>query len=283
VTRIVCAGHVNWDVTLQVDALPEADGETQIRAHRRAGGGSAANVSAVLAEFGHDPLLVGSVGDDDFGPRVRRELEDVGVDCTHLQQVAGETTVKHLVVDANAEVHVLAGDGVNEAFRPEDVPDATLASAGALHLTGQRPETARLLAERGRDADLLVSVDPGRQVGRRDFDPVLDRADIVFLNEREAAAVEASGSTRTVVKKGGDGATVEWDGRRAHHGGFDVEPVDTAGAGDAFAAGFLSALLDGHTPGDALAVGNACGALASGTVGARAAIARGDVDALLES
>ncbi|MEF8813946.1 MAG: PfkB family carbohydrate kinase [Halovenus sp.] len=280
-TRVVCAGHVNWDVTLRVEALPEADGETQVKSHRRAGGGSAANVSAALAGLGHDPLVVGSVGDDDFGPLVRQELEGAGVDCTHLQQVAGETTVKYLIVDADAEVHVLASDGVNEAFGPEDVPEPTLAGAGVLHLTGQRPGTAKRLAERARGTETLVSVDPGRRVGQREFGPVFEGADIIFLNEREAAAVESGESTQTVVKKGGDGATVEWDGQRAHHDGFDVGPVDTAGAGDAFAAGFLSALLDGMAPGDALAVGNACGALASSSVGARTGISWPDVEAVL--
>lgn len=282
-TRIICAGHINWDVTLQVSALPDPDGETQIQSHRHAGGGSAANVAAVLAGLGYDPMVLGSVGTDEYGPLVRQELDEAGVDCTYLQRVSGETTVKYLIVDGDGEVLVLARDGANEAYSVTDLPERQLARARAVHLTGQDPETARRLAKRARQADVLVSVDPGRRVTDRDFDPVLELADIVFCNEQEARAVDANAPAQTVVKKGADGATVEWDGNMERHEGFDVTAVDTAGAGDSFAAGFLSSIIDGLTPDDALAVGNACGALAARTVGARTRISWEDIDELVDS
>ena len=62
--RVVCAGHVNWDVTLRVEALPEPDGEAAIVEQSGSTGGSAANVARVLAGLGVDPIIVGSVGAD---------------------------------------------------------------------------------------------------------------------------------------------------------------------------------------------------------------------------
>ncbi|MCO8268933.1 carbohydrate kinase family protein, partial [Haloferax sp. AB510] len=47
-SRVICAGHVNWDVTLRVDALPEPDGEATVESRVGAGGGSAANVASGL-------------------------------------------------------------------------------------------------------------------------------------------------------------------------------------------------------------------------------------------
>jgi len=282
---VVCAGHVNWDVTLRVDRLPAADGEAVIDGQREAGGGSAANTAVVLAGLDCEPVLLGSVGDDEYARRVKRELAGRGVDCSYLRTVRdGETTVKYLIVDEAGQVMVLANDGANEAFTAADLPEETLAAADHLHLTSQRPETALALTETAVEAGVSVSLDPGRRLDRREFDPVLERADVVFLNAREATTAREEGVLResdrlTVVKQGSDGATVHYEGNTATEPGFDVDPVDTAGAGDAFAAGFIAARLDGADNEEALAVANACGALAVRSVGARTAITWEDVGA----
>lgn len=282
---VVCAGHVNWDVTLRVDRLPAPDGEAVIAGQREAGGGSAANTAAVLAGLGCEPVLLGSVGDDEYAARARRELTGAGVDCTYLRtEDGGTTTVKYLVVDDSGEVMVLANDGANEAFEAADLPREALAAADYLHLTSQRPATALELAEAATAVDVPVSVDPGRQLDRREFGPVLGCADVVFLNAREATAAREEGvfgeaDRLTVVTHGDEGATVHWGGRTATQPALEVDAVDTAGAGDAFAAGFLAARLDGADNQDALAVANACGALAVRSVGARTGISWEDVRA----
>ena len=71
-SRVVCAGHVNWDVTLRVDRLPAPDGEAVICGQAESGGGSAANTAAVLVGLDCDPLLLGSVGEDRYAERTRR-------------------------------------------------------------------------------------------------------------------------------------------------------------------------------------------------------------------
>ncbi len=68
-SRVICAGHVNWDVTLRVDALPEPDGEARITDRSRSGGGSASNAAVALAGLDADPPVLGSVGRDDHGTR----------------------------------------------------------------------------------------------------------------------------------------------------------------------------------------------------------------------
>jgi ribokinase len=286
--RIICAGHVNWDVTLQVDALPDPDGESVIQSQTQAGGGSASNVAAGLAGLDCAPVVLGSVGDDEAGSLAVRSLTNAGVDCTHVTRVSdADTTVKYLVVDEGGEVMVLANDGANEAFAAEDLPAAALADATHLHLTGQHPDTARTLARRAHDAGVPVSIDPGRRFGERDLDAVLERAEVVFLNTREAEIAREHGLVErgalTVVKHGAGGATAHRDGETVEHGGFATDPVDTAGAGDAFAAGFLAARLDGASDERALAVGNACGALATRSRGARVALSWEQVRARLDA
>ena len=271
--RVLCAGHVNWDVTLRVDALPDPDGEAAITAQSQAGGGSASNTAAGLAGLGVETALVGSIGDDEYGPHVRRELSALGVDCTPIRTVSGgETTVKYLVVDESGQVMVLANDGVNDAFSAGDVSDEQFAASDHLHLTGQSPETAAALAERAVEAGLTVSVDPGRRVCSRDYSGAVTHADYLFVNERELDCAQKTGllarADTTVCKCGSDGAHLR-DSDDPSHPGYDVDVVDTTGAGDAFAAGFLAAIFDGHSHEDALTVGNACGALTSRELGAR--------------
>ncbi|MDZ7849675.1 MAG: PfkB family carbohydrate kinase [Halodesulfurarchaeum sp.] len=256
--QIFAAGHCNWDVTLLVASLPAPDGEARITGLHRSGGGSAANVASALAGYDLDAGLIGSVGDDDQGRMVKRELEETGVDVAGVLTVpGGETTVKYLVVDADGEVMVLANEGVNEAIGPDDLDPDHLAGADHVHLTGQRPETADRLIDLAREGDLTVSFDPGRRIEERAFEPLLDRVDVLLLNELEAEAVfdgsrgerieRAAGEDRViVVKRGSDGASAYTAAGTVHHPGFAVEAVDTTGAGDAFAAGFLAATVGGR-------------------------------------
>jgi ribokinase len=272
--RVVCAGHVNWDVTLRVDHLPAPDGEACVEAESARGGGSAANVATGVTGFGASAAVVGSVGGDDRGRQARDRLEAEGVDCSSLVETSGaETAVKYLVVDRAGQVMVLGGPGANEAFEAAALPDDALAAADFLHLTGQRPETAAALAARAIEAGVTVGFDPGRRIAERDFSLALSRADVLFLNDREAEVALATGARRgeqtLVLKHGADGAEVRSPDGEWVHPGFDVDVVDTTGAGDAFAAGFVAALLDGGSYERALRVGNAAGALATTVVGAR--------------
>ncbi len=281
--RVICAGHVNWDVTLEVDRFPEPDGEARISGQRQSGGGSASNVAVTLAGLDVDPLLLGSVGRDEHGWLARRELTEAGVE-TALVEADGQTAVKYLVVDDAGEVAVLGNDGANEAYSAADLPEAQLAAADHLHLTSQAPETAAELAESATAAGVPVSFDPGRRLADREYDETVARADLLFCNDREATVLRESGLhdevPTLVVKQGSGGAAALTAEREVSHPGFAVDPVDTTGAGDAFAAGFLAARADGLER--ALAVGNACGALAARTPGARAAIGWRDVEALLD-
>jgi ribokinase len=289
--KVVAAGHINWDVTIHVDRLPEPDGETRIERLEQSGGGSAANVAVGLVDLGGRSVVYGSVGGDESGALALRELASAGVDPGQVLVDADEpTSVKYVIVDGGGELLMLANDGANESFTAVGLDRDTLAAADHLHLTGQQPETAAALATAAAEAGATRSFDPGRRVGDREFDAALHATDVLFLNAPEADALADSTDIdpwepddRVVaIKLGSEGATVRTPHGDVSHPGFDVDPVDTAGAGDAFAAGFLGAALrepeiaDGgfsHDPRDyqvPLLVGNACGAVAAETVTARA-------------
>ena len=278
--RVVCAGHVNWDVTLRVDRLPGPDDEARVRERSEGGGGSAANVAAALATLSCEARLFGSVGDDDVGEMARSGLEAVGVE-TRLNVVEGaETTRKYVLVDADGEVAVLGTDGANEALSADDVPPAALPDADAVHLTGQDPETAAELARTAADHGLPVSFDPGRRLTDLSYDAVLERTDLLFVTDREAAEIHASVPWK-VTKHGDSGATLACPEGRFDHSGYGLSSVDSTGAGDAFAAGFLVARLEDGDPDRALSVANACGAVAANDRGSRPALSWERVEAVM--
>ena len=282
--HVVCAGHVNWDVTLRLDRLPVPDGESRVRGRHESGGGSAANVAVALVALERAASLVGSVGDDTTGRRALDTLGEAGVDVTPVHTAPGETARKYLLVDAAGEVSVIDDGGVNEAVGPEDVDPAWLDDADHLHLTGQRPATAARLAALAAERDVPVSFDPGRRLDRRDYTATLAHTDLLFLNDREADAVtrDALPDGCVVLTKHGErGATLVGPNGRLEHPGVDLPAVDATGAGDAFAAGFLAASLDGADDERALAVANACGALAATTEGPRVDLSWARVEALL--
>ncbi|MFD1570973.1 carbohydrate kinase family protein [Halorubrum laminariae] len=290
VPKVVSAGHINWDVTIHVDRLPEPDGETRIERLEQSGGGSAANVAVGLVGLGGQSVVYGSVGGDESGALALRELASAGVDPGQvLVDADAPTSVKYVIVDGDGELLMLANDGANESFSAAEFDPDTLRAADHLHLTSQQPETAAAMATAAGEAGATRSFDPGRRAGDREFDAALRATDVLFLNDREADALAAATDIdpwepddRVVaIKLGSDGATIRTPHGDVSHPGFDIDPVDTTGAGDAFAAGFLGAALrdphviDGrfsHDPRDyqvPLLVGNACGALAAEAVTAR--------------
>ncbi|AUX08630.1 ribokinase [Halalkaliarchaeum desulfuricum] len=312
--NVICAGHINWDVTMHVDKLPEPDGEVQIRELIQSGGGSAANVAVGLSGLDADATVFGSVGGDDSGAFALQELDRSGVQCGHVLVAKDETTaVKYLVVDDDGEVMVFASDGANEAFSAGDLPPRVVATADHLHLTSQRPETAVELAALVRDVGGTVSFDPGRRVGQRAFKRAFPHVDVLFCNRREAELAaedyreNGPDDGLLVTKRGADGATVSAPKGTVSHPGFEIDAVDTTGSGDAFAAGFLAAWLgsrtfrrrfrrDGGAAGpdvgsdgsddppleEVLAVANACGALTAMEATARTDLTWDRVASLVE-
>jgi ribokinase len=267
--RVVCAGHINWDVRLRVDRLPGPDDEARVRDRSASGGGSAANVAVCLSRLGIDTRLFGSVGDDDAGREALAGIRDAGVDPSVTVVEDAETTTKYILIDDDGEVALLGTEGANEALGPAAVSPDLLDGAELVHLTGQRPDTARRIADLAVDRDVFVSFDPGRRLPDREYAEVLERTDLLFVTDREAEAIEVA-VPRQVTKHGVGGATYAGPDGEYSHAGFGVESVvDTTGAGDAFAAGFLSAWLADRDPERALSVGNAAGALAASTYGPR--------------
>jgi sugar/nucleoside kinase (ribokinase family) len=294
VSRIVVLGDVMVDVVARLSG-PVAPGSDSPARVSWGSGGSAANVAAWLAVAGVErPVLAGRVGDDPQGRAAAQELAAAGVDARLAVDSERATGTCVVLVSPGGERSMLPDAGANDGLRPSDLPDDVLAPGGHLHVVGYAllregsREAARSAIARAKAADLTVSVDPSSAaLLSPDFLDLAEGADLLLPNADEARALTGEADPEkaaerlaqrfdeVVVKLGPEGAV--WrDGEEELRVPADVapaarHPVDSTGAGDAFAAGLLAARRLGATPIEALQGGCALAARAVETPGARPA------------
>ncbi len=240
-------------------------------------GGQAANVAAWVAHLGGTARFVGVRSGDAAGMLVAGELERRGVALSGPRVPAGTGTVVALV-DGEGERTMATDRGVATELRAEDLTAAWFSGCDRLHLSGYSllrspiDGAARRAAREARAAGARVSVDLSSWSAIRDFGPPAFRErlaviapDVVFANEKELEVMgEQPQAPVLVIKRGSEGCEVRWPGGREVLLAVPATVVDTTGAGDAFAAGFLL----GDSASDAAERGLAAAAECVATVGA---------------
>jgi sugar/nucleoside kinase (ribokinase family) len=258
------------------------------------GGGQAANTAAWLAYAGAGATLIAAVGDDNNGRERVTELGAVGVRCA-VRAHPGAVTGSVVVLTSPVERTMITDRGAALLLDPADVTAAVEAAPGATHLhlagypllhAGSRAAGLAALAAaaaRGLTTSVdVASAEPLRLLGGPAFLDLVRGTDLLLCNTDEAAVLADAGSAReqaarlntvaphVVVKLGQAGAV--WrsaDGVLRSIAGARVPALDPTGAGDAFAAGLLSAWCSGAEPQQALQAGVALGAVAVQTLGGR--------------
>nr|WP_323184909.1 sugar kinase [Kitasatospora purpeofusca] len=242
--------------------------------------GAEANVAIGLARLGHRARWVGRVGADPFGALVLRTLRAEGVDTAHTRvDTDGRPTgllVREDSIGDLASVHYYRERSAGSALCPEDVLPALGPGTRVLHLTGITPalgpsaaRTVEAAVARARELGITVSLDVNHRArlwsqdrARRTLLPLARAADILIASADElhlvaddptldeadtVAALLDRGTREIVLTRGGAGGSVATTRGTHHAPARRVPVVDVVGAGDAFAAGYLSALLDGLT------------------------------------
>ena len=264
--------------------------------------GSESNVAVALARLNHRVAFTGRVGDDAAGLRVLRALRAEGVDVVGLRTDPAAPTGL-LVRDAGgprgSSVDYHRAGSAGSRLQAGDVDVAAVAAARTLFVTGltcglsgSAASAVAIAVDAARRSGVAVCLDPNLRTKlgtSRDWEarvrPLLASTDVVVGSGTELQVITATADTeaatrallaqgvRTVVVRSERDPTlvVEVDGRLEVP--FEwVVPVDAVGAGDAFAGGFLSGLLDGVPLGDAIARAHA--------VARRCVLTMGDIEGL---
>ena len=273
-----------------------------------ASGGSAANTAAGVAALGGRAAFLGRVADDGLGMAFTHDIRSVGVafDPTPTTAVPGKVVSGHclVLVTDDAERTMATHLGVASEFGGVDLHDGHLSSTQIVYLEGylweQPPAKAAMreaieVAHANNAAVALTVSDPFCvQNHKSEFLELLNGdLELLFANEEEAmmlfgaatfdAAVDAVSETGVlaVLTRGARGSVVVTASGPIEVPAVEVDRVvDTTGAGDLFAAGFLYGITNGLQPEDAARLGGVCAAEVVSHVGARP---QGDLRALATS
>ena len=226
-----------------------------------ASGGSAANTIHGLARLGVPTGFIGKVGNDELGNFFADDMKDAGIQPQLLRSDTDSGRAIALVTpDSERTFATFLGAAVE--LSDTDLQDRLFEGYKYLHLEGyliQNHELMKKAFELARKNDLLISLDLASfNVVEANLDFltsfVKEYVDILFANEEEAKAFTgkepeealdelASLCQIAVVKVGKDGSFVKRGLEKHHVEAIAAQPVDTTGAGDAYAAGFLYGLV----------------------------------------
>ncbi len=272
-----------------------------------ASGGSAANTMAGIASFGGKPAFIGKTMDDQLGGIFAHDIRAVGVHYDTEPLSDGLATARCIIlVTPDAQRTMFTYLGASGSLSAADMDEELIASSNVLYIEGYQwdlPETKKAIiracetATKSGGKVALTLSDPFVVERHRNdlFDLVNEYVDIVFANEQEITtlflsnsfdeAVEAVGGRVEVaaLTRGAEGAVTVTKESLINTPAMPAgKVVDTTGAGDLYAAGFLF----GYTRGDDLKTCANLGALAAGEVichlGARPEVSLKDLDVKLD-
>jgi sugar/nucleoside kinase (ribokinase family) len=262
--KVLCIGDVMLDVVTKISVLPSqinygSDTPAKISTH---GGGAAGNVAAWLMRTDAQATIVGHVGNDAAGAALISEFDLLGVQHHNLVVENGHSGVVVVLVDPTGERTMFPDNGANSGLHIGDLPD--LDGFSAVYISGYSPldplslPGIKEMIAKIRSAGIPIYFDPASVGGMKEvaLDEVkswLPLMSVLLLNEEEAIYLSGASDIEialdnlletcetVVIKRGSHGAIGKSRGRNSIAvPAISTEIADTTGAGDAFAAGFIS-------------------------------------------
>ncbi|MGB9605961.1 MAG: carbohydrate kinase family protein, partial [Bryobacteraceae bacterium] len=288
---LLCCGNIVFDVVVRPVSELRWNTTHWVESVRHTMGGNGANTAYAAAILGARVKLLGWVGNDPAGTMLTGKLAAAGVDVSAVHRSAAPTATTVSLVNPQGDRFLLHSPGVSlEAFSEPVQLDAGLLEgmthfhlANLFAIPGLRRHGAGLLRQ-AKAAGLVTTLDTGwDQHGRwlEDLGPALAWTDLVFVNREETIALAgtgdlaeaarifaAHGAGMIVFKLAAAGCAVWEGGEMEHIPAFEVEAVDTTGAGDCFAGAFLATWSGGAGAREAARLANAAAALSVTCLGA---------------
>lgn len=274
---------------------PETQGPLRhIHGFTKSIAGAESNVAIALANLGHKVGWFSKVGDDEFGRYIEFVIRGEGVDVSRLiKDEVNRTGImfKETFGHTDPSVYYYREGSAASYIEPSDIDHEYICSARILHITGITPALSKSARQTVFEAidiakknGVLVSFDPNirlklwsKEAAKKTLLQIMKKADIVFPGIDEAnlllgtqdpyKAIEKFhelGASVVALKIGAKGCIISDGSESVRVEGYEVTSVvDTVGAGDGFAAGFLSRYLDNFSLEEAGKFANGIGAMAT--------------------
>ena len=299
--RVLLAGTINTDLVARLRRAPEAGETVTGYSFSVFGGGKSANQAVAAARSGARAVMLGAVGEDDFGRQRLADLRAEGIDTESVgvSHEAASGVALITVEESTGQNRIAYVPGATLTVTPEDALAALARAEPAVVLMTLELPTATLEAlvdaAGPTGATIMLNATPEAITAA----PILRRVDVLVVNETEAAellghsvdpdtaesaaeALAALGPGVVVVTLGAAGAVVLDHGRPSRVPAPSVTVVDTTGAGDAFCGAAAARLAEGASATEAARAGVVAGSIAASRAGAQPSMpTRAEIDAAL--
>ncbi|MNM64203.1 Ribokinase [compost metagenome] len=277
--KIGVIGSCAVDLVVTSDKRPGA-GETVLgESFKMVPGGKGANQAVAAARLGAEVIMIGRVGEDNFGNIILNNFKSNGISVSHVESVTYcESGTAHIVL-AEGDNSIVVVKGANDLVTPEYIKQKldVIGEMDMILIQQEIPEETVVLVSQicaEMNIPLLLNPAPARAV-----DPsVIENAAYLTPNEHEAAIVFDGLSTAEALRKYPNKLfiTEGAQGVRYHDGtqevlvpAYKVEAVDTTGAGDTFNAAFAVALAEGRSVYESVRFANRAASLSVTKFGAQ--------------
>lgn len=299
---IVCLGILIADIFASpIDSMPAAGELRPVDRYLMSAGGCASNTAACLRRLGHKVSVIGKVGTDILGDFVVKDLERLEVDTSAVRRSATHPTSNTYIINVRGEdrryLHCV---GANADFHLSDVDFKTFDGRRALYVGGYMmmpgfgPQALAALLQEAKARGLMTVVDVviggGTHPGWEQIEGVLPWTDLFLPNndeaclltgkeypsEQAAALGRLNPKCTVVITLGKRGALVRRENKTLSAPAYQVPSIDESGAGDAFAAGFVTGMLENWGLEQTLSFASAVGASCTRALGCTDGVFRFD-------
>lgn len=285
--RIAVVGSANIDLTTFTDRFPKP-GETIFGQKFDLGfGGKGANQAVASRLCGAEVFMVARVGSDLFGPATIKNFKNMGIDATHVKEIAGVSSgVAPIFVEPNGQNRILVVKGANDLLKPADVDEAAdlLKTVDCMVLQFEIPlQTVYYAVSFAHKNGIrcIVNPAPAQPVDLK----ALAGLDYFVPNESEAETISgmpvrnvedakkcaqkllSGGVKRVILTLGANGSLLAGREGMEHIAAFSVKSIDSTGAGDAFIGSFAVFLGEGLPEREAVKRANLYAGLSTTGVG----------------
>lgn len=241
-----------------VPRMPDLDDEIRMVTSSQQGGGEVATALVALSKLGASTVYLGKVGDDHAGRMIREELEQYGVDMRHLVIDPDATSIASMVIidQRSGKRTILAGDLSLCELEPSEIPPCLLDSVRYLHLDGTSRQAALAAAFTARKNGVKVVLDADVLADDAEISQLMGMTDILITSEGFARRFTGMDKPEDMIEKlrlyGAEIVTVTLGDRGSIcfsedevicAPAFQVDVVDTTGAGDVYHGAFIYGLI----------------------------------------
>ena len=282
--KILCLGQSAYDITIPTDGYPEENKKYKIKEVYECGGGSANNSAYLLAKWHDEVYLASPIGMDDYGKKIKEELESVGVNTTYIEELDGVPTTKSYIINnkINGSRTILTNRSSRLHFSFDfDIdlePDIILFDGNdfemSINVINKYPNAIKIIdagnlkegiVELAKRCDYIVC--------SNDFAKEYTGINFTYQNmlliEEAYNKMENDFNGKVIITLEQMGSLTKIDNEFKLVKSINVDSIDSTGAGDIYHGAFTHFIKEGYSLLDCMKYSNIAGALSVTKVGSK--------------